>query len=285
MQPAAGVIPQSSEAQALLDRGVDGTLVPTHQTGAGGGVVVDRHRERIGALEHHPDSAPQVLQVAHGRNLVVTQPDRALHAGAWGEVVHPVEGLQQGALAAARGADHRRDLVFGDGETYVVECPKPPVKERHVRSPKLDSLSIERGMTGAWIVCLRRCGCRGATGRLSWLRQPATSLDLEASRPPLTKGYGRVKAATRSRTLTRPYPALYPTTLEFVSTLKRFPFPGRSQALPLQERLFLFRDGSCHLLDSATHGGKRCDPDPRAARRRRGRGRCRPDRAVGQPSR
>ncbi len=64
--------------------------------------------------------------------------DGALDAGAGDEVVHAVEGAQEGGLAAARGADERGDLVLGDGEVHVLDGVEAAVED-------VDVVDVEDG--------------------------------------------------------------------------------------------------------------------------------------------
>ena len=45
------------------------------------------------------------------------------------EVVHPVEAADEGALAAAGGADDRRDPSRGDAQVHVAEGLEAPIKD------------------------------------------------------------------------------------------------------------------------------------------------------------
>ena len=114
LQPVLHLVPQRRAAAAIARRSRRGRLLVAHprQPGTVGDVVVDRLRERVRLLEHHPD-APADLD---GVDLAVVEVDavvgdRALDPGPLDEVVHPVEAAQHRGLAAARGPDERGDLV------------------------------------------------------------------------------------------------------------------------------------------------------------------------------
>jgi len=96
-----------------------------------GDVVVDRLRERIGALEDHPDPPShldRIDAVPVEVDPVVEEPP--LDSCARHEVVHPVEAAQERRLAAARRADQRRDRVLVDLERDVLDGQRAPVGDR-----------------------------------------------------------------------------------------------------------------------------------------------------------
>ncbi len=68
--------------------------------------------------------------------------DLALHPRAGDQVVHPVEAAEEGALAAARGADQGRDLVAGDLDRDVARRERRAVPDR-------EALRREHGLAGA----------------------------------------------------------------------------------------------------------------------------------------
>ncbi len=65
-------------------------------------VVVDRLREWIGSLEHHPDAAPQRHDIGSGReDRGAVEEDIALVPRARREIVQAVDGAQKRRLATA----------------------------------------------------------------------------------------------------------------------------------------------------------------------------------------
>src|SRR5690606_22867278 len=95
-----------------------------------GDVLIDRLGERVGLLEDHADAAPDLDRVdtlgveAHAVVSYLPADPHGLD-----QVVHAVDRAQQGALAGARRADERRDLVTRHGERDVVERLEAAVPE------------------------------------------------------------------------------------------------------------------------------------------------------------
>ena len=93
-------------------------------------VLVDRNRQRIGALKNHPHRAaklrernilvvnvlPQHLDLPGGRHVAVT-------------LVDPIEAAEQRRLAAAGRADQRGDDARTDADRDVLEGLKLAVPE------------------------------------------------------------------------------------------------------------------------------------------------------------
>ncbi len=65
-------------------------------------------------------------------DAAVLEADVAFDANAVDQVVEPVDAAQQRRLAAARGADEGRDLLFGDVERDVLERLLLAVPERQI---------------------------------------------------------------------------------------------------------------------------------------------------------
>src|SRR4029079_1915972 len=86
-------------------------------------VVGDRHRgERVRALEHHAHLPSYLHRVDGGVvQRVAVDHDLALDAGAGDHLVHPVQGAQEGGLAAARGADQRGHGPCRDGHVDALD--------------------------------------------------------------------------------------------------------------------------------------------------------------------
>ena len=116
------LVPQRGAPQAALDDLVElGGLRPAGQPEPGGDVVVDRHRrERVGSLEDHADDPAERDRVdRRAVDVLAVEPDGALDPRPGGQLVHPVERAQEGALAAAGRADDRRDRMRLDGQRDV----------------------------------------------------------------------------------------------------------------------------------------------------------------------
>ena len=100
--------------------------------GAVGHVVIDAHGEGIGLLEDHADLLAQPGGIhAGGIDILPAVVDLALDADAGDQVVHAVEGLEEGGLAAAGGPDEGGDLVGGDVHIHAVEgvvCAVPQIQ-------------------------------------------------------------------------------------------------------------------------------------------------------------
>jgi len=97
---------------------------------AEGDVVVDRHREGCGLLEHHADLRAQHVEIHAGvENVAPVEHDLAYGALARVERVHAVESAQQGRLATARRPDERGDAALGDLEVDVFQPLETPVIE------------------------------------------------------------------------------------------------------------------------------------------------------------
>ena len=97
-----------------------------------GDVVIDRHRERVGLLEHHAHALAQQVYVAVVVDVLAVQTDVARDLAALNQIVHAVERAQQGGLAAAGRADKGRDLVGLDIQINIVQGMEIPVVEVHV---------------------------------------------------------------------------------------------------------------------------------------------------------
>ena len=87
---------------------------------AGDDVLEDAHGwERVGALEDHPDPAPDQLRSSvRAVHVDVAQLDGAVDA-AGRVIVEAIHSPQQGRLAAPGGADQGGHLAGGDGEGHI----------------------------------------------------------------------------------------------------------------------------------------------------------------------
>ena len=91
-------------------------------SGAVGHVVVNGHGEGIGLLEHHADllAQPSDVQVLV-KDVLPFEADVPLDMHPGDQVVHPVQGLQKGRLAAAGGAQYRYKFALTDREVYIIQ--------------------------------------------------------------------------------------------------------------------------------------------------------------------
>src|SRR6201999_2954585 len=100
----------------LLDALVE-VVLHAEVAGRPGDVVVDRLGERVRSLEDHADAAPDLNAVgALVVEVVSVVQDLAADLEADDRVVHAVQAAQEGALAAAGGADEGGRLVAADVE-------------------------------------------------------------------------------------------------------------------------------------------------------------------------
>ncbi|MCY1437076.1 hypothetical protein D9M71_532250 [compost metagenome] len=116
MQAVLDLFPQRRALERPLHGFVEHTLlVDALDAQAVDHVLVDGLGERVGLLEHHADPAAQLGNVfALAVDVVAVEVDRAFHAAAVNQVVHAVEGTQQGRLAAAGRADEGGHALLGD---------------------------------------------------------------------------------------------------------------------------------------------------------------------------
>ena len=183
------LVPQSCPLEAGLDQTVERPpVVLPAAARAVGDVLVDGHRERVGALEDHADTASQ-LHDAYIRvhDVLAVEADLALDAGARDQVVHPVEAAQERRLAAAGRADQRQDRAGLDDKRDVAYGDLLAVKDGHVLGRYLDLL----GSSGELI---------GRAGR-SHLDAPEHGLRVDGGCGHLVSG---AHAAVSRRVRTRP---------------------------------------------------------------------------------
>src|SRR5690606_42006537 len=112
-QPVLDLVPEVRAGERTLD---DLLLLraghaPVVELDAREHVVGDRHRgERVGALEHHADLTADLDRVDTLAVQVDAVHDRlALDARTGDDLVHAVEGAEEGGLAAAGGPDEGGD--------------------------------------------------------------------------------------------------------------------------------------------------------------------------------
>ncbi len=101
--------------QTVLDEIIEAALV-TIDAEAVGNVVIDRFRERIGALENHTDAAAKVDDIERV-NLLAIEKNFADDARVANRFVHAIERAQECGLAATGRADERSDFVLGNLKT------------------------------------------------------------------------------------------------------------------------------------------------------------------------
>ena len=79
--------------------------------GTVGHVVKNALGERRRLLEHHAHPIPEGQRVHFLEDILSFEQDLPFHPAAGHPVVHPVQGLQQGALAASGRPDQGGDLI------------------------------------------------------------------------------------------------------------------------------------------------------------------------------
>ncbi len=116
MQAILDLVPQGGALECPLHGLVEhALLVDALDAQAVDHVFVDGLGERVRLLEHHAYAAAQLGNVfAFAVDVVAVQVDGAFYAATVHQVVHAVEGAQQGRLAAARRADEGSDALLGD---------------------------------------------------------------------------------------------------------------------------------------------------------------------------
>ena len=78
-------------------------------------VVINGHRERRGLLEYHAYLCAQLVKVLASVENIVAVENNGTRGGLLRvELIHAVEGAQQGGFSTAGRTDEGRDLFFGD---------------------------------------------------------------------------------------------------------------------------------------------------------------------------
>ena len=80
-------------------------------------------------MKHHPHPAAQSIDVHTAVDILPIQAHRSLDPAPLHQVVHPVQGFQQGGLATARGANEGRNLLLRDPEADLLQRLEVPVKQ------------------------------------------------------------------------------------------------------------------------------------------------------------
>ena len=141
VQPVLDFVPQRRLLQSAGDRVVHlgAGAAPIHPQPRRH-VVVDRHRwEWRGPLKHHADAAPQLDRTdVAGVDVHVIEQHLARHAGPRGQLVHAVQAAEQGALAAPRRPDDRRDGMRGKEERHVAHGAMLSEQRGEVRRLELE---------------------------------------------------------------------------------------------------------------------------------------------------
>ena len=79
-----------------------------------GDVVINAHRKWVWFLENHADAFAQVVDIHGAVNIFAFEEYVPFDAAAFDEVVHAIEGFQQGGFPAAGWPDECGDLVWLD---------------------------------------------------------------------------------------------------------------------------------------------------------------------------
>ena len=102
-------------------------------SGAVGHIVIDAHGEGIGLLKHHTHFLPQVVYVlTFGKDVLALEGDLAGDFYLGNQIVHPVQGLQEGGLAAAGRPDKGGNAVFRDVHVDILQCLKLAVPKAQI---------------------------------------------------------------------------------------------------------------------------------------------------------
>ena len=128
-------VPDGRGPEAFLDAFVQLGTGPGQPVDpdAVGDVLENRLGERVRFLEHHPDPAAEGDDVgAGGVDVPPFDDDLSLDPRPGDDVVHPVQGPQERALAAAGRTDEGRHQVRRDLDGDVLERPLRTVEEIQV---------------------------------------------------------------------------------------------------------------------------------------------------------
>ena len=94
------------------------------------------------------------------RNILAPEPDAALDADVRHKVVHPVQGLEEGGFAAARGADEGSDLLFAHVQRDALEGLEVAVPEVQIFAEMTGILlSIKYPLLFLFELCFCQTGC------------------------------------------------------------------------------------------------------------------------------
>ena len=157
--------PQSAaRVERLLDEVVElGALADALRARAVDDVLVDRHRERVRALEHHAHAHAQVDRVHLARvDVDPVEQDLAAHGHVAELVVHAVQAAQERGLAAPRRADERGHGLRRDVHVHAGERRLLAVRDRDVAEVEGAGRVRLRGGRGVYHRILLLCRVRQA---------------------------------------------------------------------------------------------------------------------------
>jgi hypothetical protein len=115
------LIPKVCPTEAALYQLVQ-VIMEAQNTRAEGHIIVDRQGEGVRSLKDHPYSAAEFYHVNPRRvDIFAVQKHLSLEVGIREGFVHPIEGAQEGGLAATGGADKGGYLTFVDLNRYIYQ--------------------------------------------------------------------------------------------------------------------------------------------------------------------
>ena len=140
------LLPEGGMLQGALDQLVHVAAVAV-DPGPPRHVLVDRLGERVGLLEDHPYAAPDDYRVrGPGVDVLLAEHHVPFGARAWDHLVHPVQTTYEGALAAPRRPDERRNLVGLDIYAHVRDGLEGAVERREVLDLHTQGETVARGL-------------------------------------------------------------------------------------------------------------------------------------------
>ena len=156
LEPVLDLVPERRLLKRAFDAPVE-IVLPAEDARAEGDVVVDRLRKRVRLLEDHADALADFDRVdLRPVEVEAVVEELAVHLRSGDEVVHAVEAADERALAAARGADHRRHLVRRDVERDAADGGLAAVRD-------LEVAHLEDGLAAS------RVSLRGGLGQADWV--------------------------------------------------------------------------------------------------------------------
>ena len=122
LQIVLDLVPEGCLGEAFLDEVVHIRL-DVIDAGPVGDVVVDRLRKHVRLLEDHADLPANLDRIdVRAVDVDAVVREQALDLGPGDEIVHAVEGPQEGRLSAAAWTNERGDLALGNGEGDLTDC-------------------------------------------------------------------------------------------------------------------------------------------------------------------
>ena len=76
-----------------------------------GNVIINTHRKRVCLLKHHTHPFPQQVDVHRTINIFVVQPNIPCNLTALHQIIHSIQGTQQGGLAATGWSNKCRHFI------------------------------------------------------------------------------------------------------------------------------------------------------------------------------